>query len=105
MSKKAWKPEDWWCNKCDFKIFGTKDKCFKCGLLKNQWCCKVCKYVSNKYFNKCLHCGEFYSKNGEYYWKKENGGLDEFINQNPEYETCHCRICGGTGPLRSCYNY
>jgi len=82
-----------------------KDKCSKCGLLRNQYCCKYCKYISDNMFNKCPKCDEFYSKDGEYYWRKENGGLDEFIGKNPEYRECCCRICEGNDLLRFCWNH
>jgi hypothetical protein len=25
------RPQDWWCETCKFKVFGSKPKCFKCG--------------------------------------------------------------------------
>lgn len=106
MYKSKWKPKDWHCNKCDFKIFGSKDKCFKCGLKRNQSCCKKCKYVSDEYISKCPKCNTFSSLLGEYYWRKENNeGLEEFITKNPSYRPYHCRICDGQGPLRSCWNH
>lgn len=101
---KVWKPEDWWCNKCNFKIFGTKNKCFKCGLLKSQWCCSNCHNVENNNPHKCPECNMFNSIDDEYYWTKENGDVHEFIKIHSEYAPCYGSSCCGQ-PRRFCWKH
>lgn len=101
--KKIWKPDDWHCNMCDFKIFGTKDHCFKCGLLKSQWCCCSCKHITDNNPLKCPKCGKFNLFNDEYAWIIENGSKEEkdiFVILHPNYTPCrhgglrvHCWKC------------
>src|SRR5690349_1069236 len=75
-AKKTYKPDDWWCHMCNFKIFGTKDHCHKCGLLESQWCCKSCKYISDNKCLKCPSCGEFNSIDAQYFWLKKNNSTE-----------------------------
>ncbi len=28
------RPQDWWCETCKFKVFGSKSKCLKCGTVR-----------------------------------------------------------------------
>jgi ribosomal protein L40E len=67
---------DWWCNNCQFKIFGSKDSCFKCGAKsptsatavksgpnpsssnphhKKDWICPKCNF---KVFGSKSTCGK-----------------------------------------------
>lgn len=56
------KYKDWWCDKCNIKIFGSKDKCFKCHTNRPN---------NTPVFNQqkvqdydCPHCGHYnYARN------------------------------------------
>ena len=67
-------PNDWYCPGCNFKIFGSKDKCLKCNIYRNSeninttiknndWYCLGCNFKIFGSKDKCFKCNIYRNTN------------------------------------------
>jgi len=109
--------EDWWCDKCKFKIFGWKNKCSKCGTKRHHtiehkpiseesikkrenqedWWCTTCDFKIYRWKEYCSKCGKSRPNNTQ---SGGNNKYDWFCT------TCKIKIygfkdkCGKCGTTR-----
>jgi len=66
--KKGKPMDDWWCDTCEYRIFGRKNSCGKCGSSKpgtekkvdttsNDWWCNTCEFRIYGRKKACFKCG------------------------------------------------